>query len=71
MIIAQPTSLGNPSDAPAGTPQHHLYWQERLVIESSRAKRVCFPRNPQLEASLRSYWAGVFPPVEEPEEETS
>lgn len=60
MSIAQSVWLGNPSTAPAGTPQHTQYWLERLVIESSRAKRTRFPPNPELSAGVRAYWENLY-----------
>lgn len=60
MNIAQPAFESNPSAAPPGTPEHHRYWQQRLVIECSRSKRSRWPRNPELEAGIRAYWQDLF-----------
>jgi hypothetical protein len=60
MNIAQSAFESNPSAAPPGTPEHHRYWQTRLVIECSRARRARFPRNPELEANILAYWQQVF-----------
>jgi hypothetical protein len=60
MSIAHSVWQDNPSSAPAGTPQHTQYWQQRLIIESVRASRARWPPNPTLSAGVRAYWERLF-----------